>query len=102
MCLRLINTSLVYLVMINQLLSTSKTWAQSCGNGDLRLRSGSTNFEGRLEVCYDDQWGTVCHDRIGSGFNGMRASAVACKQLGFSDQGIINTISLYAYMHGEI
>ena len=39
-------------------------------------------MEGRVEICVNNQWGTVC-DR---NWEAAEAS-VACRQAGFSDQG---------------
>ena len=52
--------------------------AVSCDDGDLRLVGGETEYEGLLEVCFSQRWGTVNGD-------GWSASdtQVACRQLGF-------------------
>ncbi len=52
-------------------------------SGDVRLvaSSGSTGGKiGRLEVYYNEQWGTVCNDNFG-----INDARVACRQLGFLD-----------------
>jgi len=50
-----------------------------CANGDIRLRGGSNYTEGRVEICYNAVWGTVCSDLWGT-----PDATVACRQLGLS------------------
>jgi hypothetical protein len=45
---------------------------------EIRL-SGGTSSRGRLEIFYNDQWGTICDDAFD-----MNDAQVACRQLGFS------------------
>ena len=54
--------------------------AENCTSnleGDIRLQSGTTEYEGRLEVCYGGRWSSVCNVDISD-------ASVACKQLGHS------------------
>ena len=46
---------------------------------DLRLVDGTTSVEGRVEMFYEGEWGTVCRDFFGK----TEEAAVACHQLGF-------------------
>ena len=50
----------------------------SCVNGDVRLIGGSSENEGRVEICRDSVWAAVAH----KGWD-QREAQVVCKQLGF-------------------
>jgi hypothetical protein len=52
-------------------------------NGAIRLRDGPNSFEGRIEMCYNNAWGTVCDSYALSNNDAV----VACRQLGIGDTG---------------
>ena len=46
---------------------------------------GGGGFSGRVEVCLDQRWGTICDD----GWS-MSDAEVVCEQLGFLTTGLCN------------
>ena len=54
----------------------------NCEDGDVRLRDGETVLEGRVEVCVNHAWGSVCSQ----GFTEAEAEVV-CSQIGLSFNG---------------
>ena len=68
----------------------------SCNNSGVRLVNGFTDYEGRVEVCLNGVWGTVCDD-----FWSTNDAVVVCNQLNISSAGknycvpTLNTIYLF-------
>ena len=59
-------------------LLISSARGNECKDGTVQLRGGTR--EGRVEVCVEGLWGTVCYNGWDS-----RDAAVVCRQLGYND-----------------
>ena len=48
----------------------------------MRLEDGDREYEGRLDLCYKGEWGTMCDEVINNNL-----ALVVCKQLGLRLHG---------------
>ena len=60
----------------------------ACYDGDVRLVDGRQPNEGRVEVCFNQTWGTICQWISPFSWNHSQADIV-CNQLGYSQAGEI-------------
>ena len=70
-----------------------------CIDGDVRLRDGFDKNQGRVEICYNRAWGTVCDDGGWAVGGGRPNARVVCQQLGLpSECKYPLIINLYLYI----
>ena len=73
-------------------------YVNNCTVGiSVRLVSGTSYNEGRVEVYYNYQWGTVCDD----GWDDTDAGVV-CRQLGFGSSGVVINTNNFTQSSGSI
>ena len=53
-----------------------------CTEGTIRLVDGEGSHEGRVELCINNTWSTICDNEWG-----VEEAVVVCNQLGFSLEG---------------
>ncbi|XP_063312837.1 scavenger receptor cysteine-rich domain-containing group B protein [Pelobates fuscus] len=78
------------------LLTTAvlQPWKKS---GSIRLVNGNSSCQGRVEVLYQNSWGTVCDDDWD--YNNAQ---VVCRQMGCGPAIIATTLSYFGYGSGPI
>lgn len=84
--------SSVILFCVTYYITDSGVSRDDCETGEIRLIGGASQNEGRLEICVNRLWGTVC------GLNwDEKDTAVVCGDLGYQIQGkeIMNYIIIF-------
>ena len=56
----------------------------NCTNGEVRLVNGSGPHEGRVEICVNEAWGTVCSNSWSTS-----DAKVVCRHLGYTSIGLM-------------
>ena len=64
-------------------------WSDLCSDREVRITGGSSPTIGRVEVCINSTWGTICDDAWDDS-----DAAVVCRQLGHSPYGVYTTVSV--------
>ena len=60
--------------------------------GDVRLVGGLSPYEGRVEICWNGTWGTICD--VFNGWYFSNAVDVVCRQLGYPYSGTCGIFEL--------
>ena len=55
-----------------------------CKHGDVRLVHSNSLLIGRVEICVNGTWGTICSD-----YWDDEDASVVCRQLGYSGEGTV-------------
>ena len=70
----------------------SNYYTAECFDGEVRLSGGQTEWEGRLEVCLGQRWGTVGSD----GWTETN-SQVVCNAFGYDFTGLLPQFIVMTY-----
>ena len=94
-----VNFACVFILRLysdRRLVSNIYIYLAVCQDGQIRLAGGSTQYEGRVEICQFEQWGTICDSPWDDA-----AAIVICRQLRNSPDSEYNSIFTKLQVHCE-
>ena len=72
----------IHIITFNNSVATVQVTPSTCTEGNVRLAEGDSEYGGRVEVCINKAWGTVCSPGWGS-----QEARVVCNQIGATTLG---------------
>ena len=55
-----------------------------CEEGEVRLQDGTDPSNGRVEVCHNGIWGSICINHLD-----QYDASIVCRQLGYDSEGTL-------------
>ena len=72
-------------VFICKLINLANLFLGTCQDSDIRLQGNNNPLIGRVEICINGTWGTICPHYHWTN----KDASVVCRQLGYSGNGMI-------------
>ena len=87
-CMYECNKRITKILLSNLSVAIVHTTPSNCTEGNVQLAEGDSEYGGRVEVCINKAWGTVCSPGWGN-----QEARVVCNQIGATTLGIYFLIS---------
>ena len=84
------SASALYIIAMQHSVLYTVSPDRECNESDIRLVNGKAVDDGRVEICLDGGWGSVCYDRWD-----IRDAEVVCRQLGYNGCESLPLFSLF-------
>ena len=83
----------IFIFALNVHLIVNDVVYSNCTTGDIRLTDGPSEYEGRVEICMNGVWGSVCD----YGWDTSEATTI-CKQLGYGGENCVFVNMIFIYI----